>query len=113
MAENIFQRFGLRKNSGLKDFPSTGVYHFLREQEGERVRLHLRVDPDKTGLLIINAAQILHLNPSAVLMAWLYLQDSSEKDAIQNIKNALQHRYHPGTSGLHTACQPGGAGHPP
>jgi hypothetical protein len=54
--------------------PSSGLYHYTRETEYEKSRIHLRVDPDGTGTLIINASRIMHLNPTAALMAYLILQ---------------------------------------
>ncbi len=50
-----------------------GVYHFAFEKDGEKSRVHLRVDADGSGLLIVNAARVFHLNPTAVFMAALVL----------------------------------------
>jgi radical SAM protein with 4Fe4S-binding SPASM domain len=89
MAENFLHKLGLHKNQVIQS-PAPGVYHFMRENEEERVRIHLRVDEDKSGLLIINGAQILHLNQTALYMAWLYLQEISEKEAIHCIQHSFQ-----------------------
>jgi len=89
MAENFLHKLGLYKNQNSQP-PAPGVYHFMQENEEERVRLHLRVDPDKSGLLIINGAQILHLNPTAIYMAWLYLHEIPEKEAVQGIRRHFQ-----------------------
>jgi radical SAM protein with 4Fe4S-binding SPASM domain len=89
MAENFLHKFGLNKNKILQS-PAPGVYHFIRENEEERVRLHLRVDEDKSGLLIINGAQILHLNSTALTMAWLYLKEIPEKEVIHCIQQSFQ-----------------------
>ena len=53
----------------------TGVYHFAREQDGEKSRIHLRVDADGSGLLIVNASRVFHLNPTAIFMASLVLKN--------------------------------------
>jgi radical SAM protein with 4Fe4S-binding SPASM domain len=51
-----------------------GIYHFPRQESGGKTRIHLRVDEDKCGLLIINANKVIHLNPSAAMMAYLHLK---------------------------------------
>jgi radical SAM protein with 4Fe4S-binding SPASM domain len=66
--------------------PSSGLYHYTRETEYEKSRIHLRVDPDGTGTLIINASRIMHLNPTAALMAYLILEKVDEQDAIKTIQ---------------------------
>ena len=48
-----------------------GVYHYQTPTNAEnQFRLHLRVDPDHRGVLIINAATILHLNETATEYAY-------------------------------------------
>lgn len=69
--------------------PAAGLYHFTHQAEGERSRIHLRVDPGGEGLLMINANRILHLNPSAVFMAYLALNQATEEQAVR----ALQKSY--------------------
>lgn len=66
-----------------------GLYHYLRQDGGERSRVHLRVDPDGTGTLIVNANRVMHLNPSAALMAWLILEKKSKAEEL----HALRSRY--------------------
>ena len=63
------------------------IYHFARENEhlGEKSRIHLRIDPDGTGTLIVNANRVMHLNPTAVLMAHLLLEEKSEQEIIKSI----------------------------
>jgi len=66
--------------------PSSGLYHYSRENEFEKSRIHLRVDPDGTGVLIVNANRVMHLNPTAALMAYLVLENIEEKNAIKTIQ---------------------------
>jgi len=54
--------------------PASGVFHFLRETQSEKSRIHLRLDPDGTGVLIVNANRIFHLNPTAAFMAYMSLK---------------------------------------
>jgi MoaA/NifB/PqqE/SkfB family radical SAM enzyme len=50
-------------------------------------RLHLRIEPDGSGLLVINAATILHLNQTAAEHARLLIQGADEEKAVQTIIN--------------------------
>ena len=59
--------------SSTVNSPSSGLYHYTRENADEKSRIHLRVDPDGTGTLIVNANRVMHLNPTASFMAWLIL----------------------------------------
>jgi radical SAM protein with 4Fe4S-binding SPASM domain len=56
------------------------------EQLGEKSRIHLRIDPDGTGTLIVNANRVMHLNPTAALMAHLLLDGKSEQEIVQTIR---------------------------
>ena len=61
--------------SSMVNGPSSGLYHYVRENESEKSRIHLRIDPDGHGTLIVNASSVMHLNPTAALMAWLLLEN--------------------------------------
>mgnify|MGYP005814327855 CR=1 FL=1 len=54
--------------------PLPGLYAYRKESPQEKVRLHLRIDPDGQGLLMVNASRVFHLNPSAATMAYLRLE---------------------------------------
>ncbi|MDX1778562.1 MAG: hypothetical protein R3339_06755, partial [Thermodesulfobacteriota bacterium] len=62
--------FGKRNQTRL----SEGLYHFRQSNGKDKTRLHLRVDPDGSGTLLINASSILHLNPTAALIAFHHLK---------------------------------------
>lgn len=57
--------------------PQSGLYHYRLSDAGEKSRVHLRLDPDGHGTLIVNASRILHLNPTAARMARLLLEGKS------------------------------------
>lgn len=61
--------------------PLTGLYHYRREYAHEKTRLHLRIDPDGSGLLIVNANRMVYLNPSATAMTHLHLEGHTPEDA--------------------------------
>ena len=60
----------------------TGLFHYRHENGEEKSRIHLRLDPDGYGTLIVNANQVMHLNPTAALMAYLLLEEKDEKGDI-------------------------------
>ena len=70
--------------------PTPGLYHYLHQAQDERSRIHLRVDADGSGLLMVNASRILQLNTTATMMAYLFLERVPEKQAIKLIRK----RYH-------------------
>ena len=70
--------------------PGPRLYHYLREDQHEKSRIHLRVDPDGNGTLIVNANRIMHLNPTAALMAYLVLEQIDEAEAVKSIQNAYR-----------------------
>jgi radical SAM protein with 4Fe4S-binding SPASM domain len=74
--------------------PAPGLYHYTRADEHEKSRIHLRLDPDGTGALIVNANRVMRLNPTAALMAYLALEEVEETTAIKTI----QQKYRVGKS---------------
>src|SRR5215208_17797 len=63
----------------------TKIFHYTRENEDEKSRIHLRIDPDDTGTLIVNANRVMHLNPTAALMAWMILEEKPKAETIQTV----------------------------
>src|SRR6266498_1519931 len=79
-----------KKRQSLETLDSgTKIYHYTRENENEKSRIHLRIDPDGTGTLIVNANRVMHLNPTAAFMAWLILEGKTEEERMR----ALISRY--------------------
>lgn len=70
----------------LLDYPEPGIYHFKKIQADEESRLHLRIENDRSGILVINANRILHLNQTAVLMAYLFLVKVTQEEAVHLIR---------------------------
>lgn len=81
---NIFD--SLRKKSGAAQPNEAGLFVFRRQTANEQSRIHLRVDPDGSGLLLVNANRVMHLNPSAALMARLALSKVTKKQAIKTLQ---------------------------
>src|ERR1700690_1809320 len=63
----------------------SGLYHYQRSDGYDKSRIHLRIDRDGTGTLIVNANRILHLNPSAAAMAWLLLEEKTKEEILHAI----------------------------
>jgi radical SAM protein with 4Fe4S-binding SPASM domain len=76
--------FNRKSKIGNRELPH--LYHYLRENETEKSRIHLRLDGDGHGTLVVNANRVMHLNPTAAMMAWLLLEKVDEKDAIKAIQ---------------------------
>ena len=63
-----------------------GLYHYDRQSPGERSRVHLRIDPDGSGLLLVNANRVMHLNPTAAFLAYLALEDTTAEQAVKRLR---------------------------
>ena len=82
---NLFPRLLLGHSAQLPDLPKSGVYHYSREDRGGKARIHLRLEADGHGLLLVNANRAFHLNPTAALMAYLALEKVSQSTAVRAI----------------------------
>ena len=69
----------------LETLHSGRIFHYTRETADEKSRIHLRLDADGTGTLIVNASSIMHLNPTAALMAYLILEEKQDHEIISSL----------------------------
>jgi radical SAM protein with 4Fe4S-binding SPASM domain len=90
MLKRLFNPKTSREKRAPVGDPQSGLYHYSRVDNQEKSRIHLRLDPDGHGTLIVNANRILHLNPTAALMAYYALEEFSEQDAVRLIRR----KYH-------------------
>lgn len=68
----------------------TGVYQYQSPAEAPSpYRLHLRIEPDGSGLLIVNASTVIHLNPTAAEYAYHLVNQTPEDHAV----SLISHRY--------------------
>ncbi len=68
-----------------------GIYHFQAPNESpSNLRLHLRIEPDGEGVLIVNASTVLRLNQTAAELAYHLVQQTPESD----IGKQMAARYH-------------------
>jgi len=71
--------------SKVKPLPE-GTHHMQAAPEDEKpYRLHLRLQKDGSGTLIVNAATILHLNPTAAEYAYHFIKGTPPEEAAQEI----------------------------
>ena len=96
--------------------PRPGLYDYRRQNDGERTRLHLRLEPDGAGLLLVNADRSVHLNPSAALLTWHILEGHSPDEAVRGLQRryrvstpAASADYHHLAAQLTELCRPDGA----
>lgn len=75
-----------RNNFPLKH----GLYVFDRDEPQGKARIHLRVDEDGYGVLLVNAARMYQLNPSAACMTYMFLQKMSENEVVSNLARMYQ-----------------------
>lgn len=69
------------------------LHHYERKDTHGQSRIHLRIDPDGTGVLIVNANRVVHLNPTAALMAHLVLENTPTEQALNQIQHTYQVSY--------------------
>ena len=67
-----------------------GLYHYQSPPYAEfQYRIHLRIENDGNGILILNAATVLHLNQSATEYAY-HMIKGTESDEVARL---MKHRY--------------------
>jgi len=74
----------------IKPIPS-GIYHYISPPDDPRnYRLHLRLEPEGNGVLIINASTILHLNQTAAEYAYYLVKN----EPVEQATRKMVERYH-------------------
>lgn len=63
-----------------------GIYHYQAPADDPRnYRLHLRLEPDGSGILIVNAATVLHLNQTAAEYAYYLVHSLTPEAAARQV----------------------------
>ena len=113
---SAIQRIKSRFSDGVKKPVKPGLFYFDYQENGERSRVHLRLDPDGSGLLVVNASRIMHLNPTAAQMALHILRKTPREKALQALaksyavsKNQLSTDYAQITYQINELIKPDGA----
>jgi organic radical activating enzyme len=80
---NILNR--LTENfSKVQPLPA-GIHHLQATADEKPYRLHLRLHKDGSGLLILNAATVLQLNPTAAEYAFHFIKGTEREEAARQI----------------------------
>jgi radical SAM protein with 4Fe4S-binding SPASM domain len=66
-----------------------GIHHLRGEGEFGRYRLHLRIEDDGRGILVVNAAKIIHMNQTAAELARYVIEDVP----VDLVVSAMRKRY--------------------
>jgi radical SAM protein with 4Fe4S-binding SPASM domain len=88
MFNSVFEKLNKISLAHRPIIVRSGLYHYTYDELGERSRIHLRVDPDGSGILLVNANRVFQLNPTAAAMAFLTLEKTSEIQAVKAIRQA-------------------------
>lgn len=65
-----------------------GMYHYQAPQDDpQNYRLHLRIDTDGNGILLVNAATVLHLNQTATEYAFHLVKNTNPQDVAHTISS--------------------------
>jgi len=88
-------RSGKASNSNHFELPHPGLYQYDYQDAEERSRIHLRIDGDLisgqgNGILLVNANRVVHLNPTAALMAYIYLEGKADPEAVHILQDVYQ-----------------------
>ncbi len=79
------QHFWERIFPPIQTIPA-GIYHYSAPANAPfPYRLHLRIEPDGSGILIVNASTVVHLNQTAAEYAYHLVNDTSEEAAVAEI----------------------------
>lgn len=68
----------------VQPLPS-GVYHKQDVQDDKPYRVHLRLRPDGSGILILNASTVLQLNATAAEYAYHFIRGTEPDQAVKQI----------------------------
>lgn len=90
LTESSFWRqlFTLRP-PGPRSPITPGIYHAMREHDGQPIRYHLRVESDGSGMLLANATAGARLSASGTLMAKGILDGASDATILRDVDLAF------------------------
>jgi radical SAM protein with 4Fe4S-binding SPASM domain len=63
-----------------------GRYTYRGKGEFAKMSLQLRIEPDGRGVMVINANTVLHLNKTASVFAYFFMQGKPQSDALKSIR---------------------------
>lgn len=66
---------------------SPGIHHGESSANEKHTRIHLRLQRDGSGILLLNASTVLQLNPTAAEYAYHYIKGTSPEEAARQISS--------------------------
>ena len=75
----------IRERFGRVQPFATGMHHYQSRPDELPYRLHLRLEKDGNGILIVNAATVLHLNPTAAEFAYHLIKKTPPEEAARQV----------------------------
>ncbi len=70
----------------LTKMPASGLYPFAYAKDDGKSRIHLRINPDGSGVLVVNANRVMHLNPTGAWICYHHLNGASEFEIVRGMK---------------------------
>ena len=72
-------------NKKTQALPFVGIRHYTFSNGDQKKRVHLRIDQDGHGIMVINASRIFHFNSTATYMASLTLEKLQSDEVVHQI----------------------------
>lgn len=86
---NLFQ--SIKQFFSQKEPLPAGMYSYLTPPDAEdQYRLHLRIEKDGNGILVINASTVLHLNQTAVEYAYHIIKGTPVDEVVAKVARRYQ-----------------------
>ena len=74
----------------FSEFLAPGLYHYYDSDKFGAKRIHLRIEKDKSAILMIDAYRIVHLNSTAAAMVKYYLDDCPPRESRRQLAVAFR-----------------------
>jgi len=73
----------------FSEFLAPGLHHYYSTDKFGAKRIHLRVEKDKTAILMVDAYRVVHLNATAAAMVKYFLDDFPQKESRRQLAAAF------------------------
>jgi radical SAM protein with 4Fe4S-binding SPASM domain len=73
----------------FSEFLAPGLHHYYDSDKFGAKRIHLRVEKDKSAILMIDAYRVVHLNATAAAMVKYFLDDCPQKESRRQLAMAF------------------------
>ncbi|TFG76473.1 MAG: radical SAM protein [Chrysiogenales bacterium] len=71
------------------EFPAPGLFHYYNSEKFGAKRIHLRVEKDRTAILMVDAYRVVHLNITAAAMIKYFLDDTPQRESRRRLAAAF------------------------